>query len=578
MQELTPAEVSAYYAARFPGLNQRGKQWRLKCPVHNGDGENFSVDSQTGMAFCHSQCQRGWDVFALEMDLSGVDFVRAKAAVFEAVGRPKPSWQDRDIQAVYDYTDAAGRLLYQVVRKAGKKFMQRRPVEGGGWSWGLGKISPVPFQLPSLVLENRVALVEGEKDALNLTRAGLLATCNNGGAENFNASLALHFVGKDVVIFPDNDEVGRKHAVKVAAILEPIAASVKVVEIPGLPLKGDVSDFLQKDGTVEQLIKLADESERWTPEWRFITDIPSEEDKFVRTFSQYLEESGGMDGFWTAPIAEGVQTPFAKLSSDLAGGMRAGEVYVLGANQGAGKTSLALQFAMHALKQNRGVLLFSMEMGWRDVFQRMVAIEARIDLADFRALQKNAPMGDAMQEMVFNLRRYTWELTDKPLIVSTRGRVTPEYLVKEARRLMERQRIHLVVVDHMQLMAATGTVRGEYEKFTAISRAVKETAMELRVPVLLVSQTSRNNSHEKRVELEVDDLRGSGAIEEDAAAVMLLYQDREDRDRTMQDGTFSIGPVRSWLKLGKNRYGPAGSYLPLLHFKKYTRFELMGAV
>jgi replicative DNA helicase len=562
----------------MPKLKQAGKQFRGPCPVHHGDGENFSVDAVSGMAYCHSQCQRGWDVFALEMDLAGADFVKAKAAVFEAVGRPKPAWQERDIHAVYDYTDAAGTLLYQVVRKAGKKFMQRRPMVGGKWSWGLGGVTPVPFQLPLVVSAARVALVEGEKDAMNLTRAGLLATCNNGGAENFSAVLAPHFTGKEVLVFPDNDESGRKHALKVAAMLTPHAAVVKVIEIPGLPLKGDVSDFLQKGGTVEQLDRLAEDAERWTPEWRFITDIPSEEDKYVRTFSQYLEETGGMDGFWTAPIAEGVPTPFAQLSADLCGGMRAGEVYVLGANQGAGKTSLALQFAIHALKQNRGVLLFSMEMGWRDVFQRMVAIEARVNLNDFRALQKSAPTGEAMRDMVFNLRRYTWELTEKPLIVSTRGRVTPEYLVRESKRLMERQKIHLVVVDHMQLMGATGNVRGDYEKFTAISRAVKETAMELRVPVLLVSQTSRNNSHEKRLELDVDDLRGSGAIEEDAAAVMLLYLDKADRDRTMERGIFSGGPVKTWLKLGKNRYGPSGSYLPLMHFKKYTRFELLGAV
>jgi replicative DNA helicase len=125
----------------------------------------------------------------------------------------------------------------------------------------------------------------------------------------------------------------------------------------------------------------------------------------------------------------------------------------------------------------------------------------------------------------------------------------------------------------MQLMGTTGSVRGDYEKFTHISRTVKQTAVDLGMPVLLVSQSSRSNSTSQRSELEVSDLRGSGAIEEDAAAGMLLYDDKEDRTRTLQNGTFARGPVKSWLKLGKNRYGLQGKYLPLLHFKNCTRFD-----
>jgi replicative DNA helicase len=96
--------------------------------------------------------------------------------------------------------------------------------------------------------------------------------------------------------------------------------------------------------------------------------------------------------------------------------------------------------------------------------------------------------------------------------------------------------------------------------------------MELSIPVLVVSQTSRNNSKDKRSELEVHDLRGSGAIEEDAAAVMLVYPDPEDRKRSMSDGTFARGSVKSWLKLGKNRYGLQDMFLPLLHVKSTTQF------
>lgn len=573
MQDFTRSEVAAYYAARIPALTQTGREWRCPCPAHGGQDLNFTVDAETGMCYCHSVCQKGWDVIGLEMELSAKEFQKAKAAVYEAVGRPKPSWEERDVQATYDYTDAAGALLYQVVRKVGKKFMQRRKGPEGKWIWNLDKVAPVPFNLPAVAKAEFCAITEGEKDAINLTRAGVVGTCNNGGAGNFKPELAPYFKGKEVAIFPDNDEPGRKHAKAVAQILAPFAKQIRIVEIPGLAAKGDISDFLLTGGDIETLMKFYENATEWSPTWDFISDVPHENDQWVRTPAQYVHESGGMTGFWNPPIAEGSPTPWQKLNTRLGGGMRAGEVYVIGANQGQGKTSLALQFALHAVKHRKGVLFFSMEMSWRDVFQRMASIEARVDLSTFREMQKNPHETASYEDMRMKLERYTWELMEYPLYVSTKTRVTPDFLLKESQRLNRGRRISLVVVDHMQLMGTTGQVRGDYEKFTAISRATKETAMELGVPVLLVSQTSRNNSHDKRLELEVSDLRGSGAIEEDAAAVMLLYDDKEDRTQTKATHTYDIGPVKTWLKLGKNRYGAQECYMPLLHFKRWTRFE-----
>src|SRR5690242_18600589 len=99
------SEVRRYYSSRVPSLkitNQR--EWRAACPVHGGKDPNFAVSAETGLATCHSQCGRGWDPISLEMELSGSDFPRAKAAVFEIVGRPNVPWEERNIQATYDYT------------------------------------------------------------------------------------------------------------------------------------------------------------------------------------------------------------------------------------------------------------------------------------------------------------------------------------------------------------------------------------------------------------------------------------------------------------------------------------------
>jgi replicative DNA helicase len=202
----------------------------------------------------------------------------------------------------------------------------------------------------------------------------------------------------------------------------------------------------------------------------------------------------------------------------------------------------------------------------------MISMEARVDLRAYRDAQRyNCDTSEFRKA----LKEPTKDLTGRPLVVSRKSAVSPDYIVEESGRLKKRHKIDFIVVDHMQLMAATGSVRGDYEKFTAISRANKQTAVALDVPMLVISQTSRGNSATGRTELEVSDLRGSGAIEEDAAGVMLLFPDKDDKERTMANHTYQLGPVKTWLKLGKARYGVQDSYIALQHFKTTTRFDLV---
>jgi hypothetical protein len=164
-----PSEVRTYYDSRVHGLRQCGRELRGPCPVHRGKDPNFSVNVETGFAHCHSQCNRGWDVISLEMELAGLDFTRAKERVYELVGRPRVPWEERNIETTYDYVDASGKLLYQVVRFHGKEFKQRRPDGQGGWIWSLGGTPRVPFHLPKILTSEFVAVAEGEKDVLSLS-------------------------------------------------------------------------------------------------------------------------------------------------------------------------------------------------------------------------------------------------------------------------------------------------------------------------------------------------------------------------------------------------------------------------
>ena len=171
------------------------------------------------------------------------------------------------IVATYDYRDESGNLLFQVCRMDPKMFRQRRPDAKGGWNWSVKGTRQLPYRVPELMADTKrgVVIVEGEKDADRLAGLGLLVTCNAGGAGKWRPEYAEHFRGRAVAILPDNDDPGQQHADAVARSLHGTAASVRIVALPKLPPKGDVSDWLDAGGTIDQLRELIKASSEWAP-------------------------------------------------------------------------------------------------------------------------------------------------------------------------------------------------------------------------------------------------------------------------------------------------------------------------
>jgi len=152
--------------------------------------------------------------------------------------------------------DRDGSLLFEVVRylrpDGEKTFRQCRPDGRGGLIWNLDGIEPVPYHLPKLLADKEkiVFLVEGEKDVATLEGWKLVASCNPGGASR-SASYEKWddcFRDRDIVIIPDNDPAGRKHAWAVASALLEVADAIRIVELPDLPEKGDVTDWRDAGG------------------------------------------------------------------------------------------------------------------------------------------------------------------------------------------------------------------------------------------------------------------------------------------------------------------------------------------
>lgn len=182
---------------------------------------------------------------------------------------PQRTQEPPRLVATYDYCDAQGTLLFQAVRYDPKAFRQRRPDGHGGWFWNLDGVESVLYRLPEIreaVKAGRtVCIVEGEKDVETLRTLGLIATCNPMGVGKWRNVYNAPLHGALVVILPDNDLPGRNHAQQVAQALHGVAASVKVVEIPGLSAKGDVSDWVQAGGSKEALEALVTAASAWTP-------------------------------------------------------------------------------------------------------------------------------------------------------------------------------------------------------------------------------------------------------------------------------------------------------------------------
>jgi len=243
---------------RLEGVRPSGDGWVARCPAHEDRNPSLTVrvtnDGKILMN-CHRGCTFDAIVRALGMDKS--DFFPPKS-------------DERCIVATYDYVDEDGALLYQVVRWHPKRFTQRVPDGNGGWIDRLGDTRRVPFRLPAVIQAvvdgKTVFVVEGEKDVQTLEGWGLVATCSSSGARGWRDEFATYLRGADVVVLPDNDTPGAHYADCVMQSLTGEAKTIKRIELPGLPEKGDVSDWASNGGSVEKLLALMNRAEEWKPQ------------------------------------------------------------------------------------------------------------------------------------------------------------------------------------------------------------------------------------------------------------------------------------------------------------------------
>ncbi len=261
-----------------------------------------------------------------------------------------------------------------------------------------------------------------------------------------------------------------------------------------------------------------------------------------------------------------VKTGLSDLDDTLVG-FRPGQLIVIAARPGGGKTSIAANIMVHAAaRQGKNVLFFSLEMTREEVIERIIAQEAGVDSSKLRRGQLN-------RQDFENLYYAADSLQNVPIYVDDRSIITPYDVLSQARKISAQiamqtpgRKIDLIVVDYIQIMKAGGVAESRSIEVGMITGGLKVIAKDLRVPVIALSQLNRE-SVRRQDKPQLSDLKDSGSIEQDADVVMFIHKENSpDQDSRM--------PTEAEMIVAKNRAGPTkGVKLTWLgHLTKFTNY------
>lgn len=303
---------------------------------------------------------------------------------------------------------------------------------------------------------------------------------------------------------------------------------------------------------VEGLINLAQSEVFAISEQRQTTDYTTLEE-IVPDLYEELERNANRDGG-----LDGVPTGFSELDSKL-NGLRAGQMIIIAARPGGGKSTLAMDICRSAaVHNNMASAYFSLEMNRTELSMRLLAAESRVFLD--RMIKGELETRDWQA-----IARTLDKISQAPLIVDDSPNMTMGEIRAKSRRMKQQHGIQLIVIDYLQLLTSGGkAVESRQQEVSEFSRSIKLLAKELEIPIVAVAQLNRDSERRNDRRPQVADLRESGSLEQDADVVLLIHRDdmfNKDSDRR---GLAEI-------IIGKQRSGPTGT-LELEFQGQYARF------
>jgi len=283
-------------------------------------------------------------------------------------------------------------------------------------------------------------------------------------------------------------------------------------------------------------------------------DYVSFSDALEATMREIDANSNRPDGVY------GVPTDFIELD-ELTGGLHGGQMIVIAARPGVGKSTLALDIARSAaIHHHMATVFFSLEMSRTELAMRVLSAEGKISMGRLKK-------GDLDTEGWTNLATLQGRIDSAPLFIDDSPNMTLMEIRAKCRRLKQRNDLKLVVLDYLQLMSSGKKVESRQQEVSEFSRSLKLLAKELDVQVIALSQLNRGSEQRTDKRPMVSDLRESGSIEQDADMVILLH--REDMYNPESDRVGEADMI-----IAKHRGGPTRT-IPLAFSGKYSRFNNM---
>ena len=276
----------------------------------------------------------------------------------------------------------------------------------------------------------------------------------------------------------------------------------------------------------------------------------------INTIEEYHARQGMLTG-----VATGFHD-FDKMTS----GLHGGEMIVIAARPSMGKTSLVMNIVEHAvLEQKLPVGVFSLEMTAESLVLRMLCSRSRVNMRNIRD-------GFLAERDFPKLTGAAGKMATAPLYIDDTAGLSILQLRAKARRMYQQYGIKLIVIDYLQLLnASSSRIENRQQEIAQISNGIKALAKELNVPVIVLSQLNREMEKDKNRKPRLSDLRESGAIEQDADLVALLYKPEAEKDDE-DGGSAELDALPVNLLIAKQRNGPTGD-VHLTFFKGFTRFE-----
>lgn len=256
----------------------------------------------------------------------------------------------------------------------------------------------------------------------------------------------------------------------------------------------------------------------------------------------------------------GVPTGFYDLDG-LTSGLQPSNLVIVGGRTSMGKTSFALNVAHHAaVRENIGVLIFSLEMNKTDIAERLLLSEARVDSGKYRT-------GDVTEKDLDRIVHAAGTLSNAPIFIDDTGDIKLLEMRSIARKLLSTEKnVGLIIVDYIQLMYSDKRTESRAQEVSRIARDLKVMAMDLEVPVIAVSQLRRPPPTVQKKDPSLEDLKESGGIEQNADLVVLIYRPEVDDPKNMD--VKGVAEVN----LAKHRNGRTAKF-KLYWMGSYSKFE-----